>query len=234
MSSTVAYIAPMAVLFKEYIEKMPDTLNTKKEIDEYIKIGMKEIMEMKKAKKDAEPKKRPTKKAKKEEAEAGEADAEKEAEKAKKAAEKAKKAEEKAAEKAAEKAKKAEEKAAEKAKKAEENAAEKSKKSEEKASDAEDSDDNEPKKRPEKKAKAAKAAKATEIDEEGNVVAKAKKPPTERKIFYDEMRIKVKEMFPDLNPQQTTKKIAELWKVKLARLAEANEEAMNAAINTSS
>ena len=230
MSSTVAYIAPMAVLFKEYIEKMPDTLNTKKEIDEYIKIGMKEIMEMKKAKKDAEPKKRPTKKAKKEEAEAGEADAEKEAEKAKKAAEKAKKAEEKAAEKA----KKAEEKAAEKAKKAEENAAEKAKKAEEKASEAEDSDDNEPKKRPEKKAKAAKAAKATEIDEEGNVVAKAKKPPTERKIFYDEMRIKVKEMFPDLNPQQTTKKIAELWKVKLARLAEANEEAMNAAINTSS
>ena len=115
----------------------------------------------------------------------------------------------------------------EKAKKNAVKAEEKAKKTD----DEEDSDDSEPKK-PVKKAK--KEAKAAEIDEEGNVVVKPKKPPTERKIFYDEMRIKVKDMFPDLNSQQTTKKIAELWKVKLARLAEANKEAMNASGEASS
>ena len=197
---------------------LDDTFDTKKEIEEYIKTGLKNIVEAKKAKK---PKAEPKKKA----AKAPKSDDEKEEEKAKKEEEKAKKAEEKAAEKA----KKAEDKAAEKAKKDEEKAAEKAKK----AVETEEDSDDEPKKRPEKKAKAPKVAKAVEIDEEGNVIAKAKKPPTERKIFYDEMRIKVKEMFPDLNPQQTTKKIAELWKVKLARLAEANEKVMNDAMNAS-
>ena len=206
----------MAVIFKAYMNMLDDTFDTKKEIEDYIKNGLKEIVEAKKAegkaKKAAKPKPEPKKKA----AKAAKSDDEDKEEKAKKDAIKAE-----------EKAKKAEEKAAEKAKKEALKAEEKAKKTD----DEEDSDDSEPKK-PVKKAK--KEAKAAEIDEEGNVVVKPKKPPTERKIFYDEMRIKVKDMFPDLNSQQTTKKIAELWKVKLARLAEANKDAMNASGEASS
>ena len=191
--------ATMAVLFKDYIAKMPDTFDTKKEIEEYLRNGLDSIvMERKaaeKAAKTAEAAERFIEKAKKA--------AEKEAEKAKKP-----KKEKNAAlanpEKEAEKAKKIAEKEAEKAKKIAEKEAEKAKKIAEKEAE---------------KAKKEKNSNGSD---------------TERKIFEDEMRIKIKEMFPDLNPQQTTKKIAELWKVNLARLAEANEEAMNAAINTSS
>jgi DNA mismatch repair ATPase MutL len=224
----------MAVIFKAYMNMLDDTFDTKKEIEEYIKNGLKEIIEAKKAEEKAKKAAKPE--PKKKAAKAAKSDDEKEEEKAKKEEEKAKKdavkAEEKA-KKAEEKAKKAEEKAKkaeEKAKKAEEKAGEKAKKTDEE----EDSDDSEPKKPVKKAKKEAKAPKAAEIDEEGNVVVKPKKPPTERKIFYDEMRIKVKDMFPDLNPQQTTKKIAELWKVKLARLAEANKVAMDEAMNASS
>lgn len=49
-SSVATVVMPtMADLFKEYIVKMPDNLDTKKEIDEYIKIGLKEIVEARKA-----------------------------------------------------------------------------------------------------------------------------------------------------------------------------------------
>jgi hypothetical protein len=49
-SSTLAYIAPktMAVIFKEYMNMLDDTFDTKKEIEEYIKNGLKEIVEAKK------------------------------------------------------------------------------------------------------------------------------------------------------------------------------------------
>ena len=91
--------------------------------------------------------------------------------------------------KAVEKAKKdaaAAEKAAEKARlaavKAAEKAAEKARKTEEKA------------------AKAVKGSKS-----------KAVKKPSERKLFFDKMRPRVKEMFPNLSTAQATKKIADLW-----------------------
>jgi hypothetical protein len=45
----VASVATMAELFKEYLAKMPDDFDTKKEIDEYIKVGLKEIVEARKA-----------------------------------------------------------------------------------------------------------------------------------------------------------------------------------------
>ena len=49
-SSAATVVMPtMAELFKKYIVKMPDALDTKKEIDEYIKIGLKEIVEARKA-----------------------------------------------------------------------------------------------------------------------------------------------------------------------------------------
>jgi colicin import membrane protein len=42
--------------------------------------------------------------------------------------------------------------------------------------------------------------------------AKGSKKPTERKLFFDKMRPRVKEMFPHLSTAQATKKIGELWK----------------------
>ena len=62
-SATTLYVAPptMAELMKEAFENMPDTLDTKKEIEEYFKNAMKDIV---KAKKEAEPKKPKTKKTK--------------------------------------------------------------------------------------------------------------------------------------------------------------------------
>ena len=59
-SATTLYVAPptMAELMKEAFENMPDTLDTKKEIEEYFKNTMKDIV---KAKKEAEPKPEPKK-----------------------------------------------------------------------------------------------------------------------------------------------------------------------------
>ena len=59
-SATTLYVAPptMAELMKEAFENMPDTLDTKKEIEEYFKNAMKDIV---KAKKEAEPKPEPKK-----------------------------------------------------------------------------------------------------------------------------------------------------------------------------
>jgi hypothetical protein len=162
--------ATIAELFKEYMAKMPDTFDTKKEIDLYFKDGLNSIvMERKaavKADKTAKATEKFIEKAKKEENAAKEAP--EKAKKPKKEIDDAKAA--KAAEKAAEKAKKAAEKAAEKE-------AEKA-----------------------KKASAASAANA------------------ERKIFNDEMRIKIKEMFPDLNSKRTKIRIDELWKIRQDRM----------------
>ena len=57
-SATTLYVAPptMAELMKEAFENMPDTLDTKKGIEEYFKNAMKDIV---KAKKEAEPKPEP-------------------------------------------------------------------------------------------------------------------------------------------------------------------------------
>lgn len=191
--------ATIAELLKEYMAKMPDTFDTKKEIDLYFKDGLDSIvMERKaaaKADKTAKAAEKFIEKAKKDEEKAEKATEEK-VEKAKKPkkeideakeAEKAKKATEKAEEKEAEKAKKA----AEKAKKAAEKAAEKAKKAEEKEAE-----------------KAAEKASSSDTDDTSASNA------VERKIFDDKMRIRIKEMFPDLNSKKTTKKIEELWKIQ--------------------
>ena len=173
--------ATIAELFKVYMAKMPDTFDTKKEIDLYFKDGLDSIvMERKaaaKADKTAKAAEKFIEKAKKEE----------KAKKPKKEIDEAKEAEKakKAAEKAAEKAKKAAEKEAEKAKKAAEKEAEKASTSN--SSNSSDTDDTD--------------------DTSANNAA-------ERKIFDDKMRIKIKEMFPDLNSTKTTKKIEELWRVQ--------------------
>jgi hypothetical protein len=61
----------MAELMKEAFENMPDTLDTKKEIEEYFKNAMKDIV---KAKKDAEPKPEPKKRKTKKDADTDETD----------------------------------------------------------------------------------------------------------------------------------------------------------------
>ena len=185
--------ATIAELFKEYMAKMPDTFDTKKEIDLYFKDGLDSIvMERKaaaKADKTAKAAEKFIEKAKKEEKAAKAA--EDKAKKPKKEIDEAKEAEKakKAEEKEAEKAKKAEEKEAEKAKKAAEKEAEKAKKAADKASTSNSSDSSD-----------------TDDTSASNAA--------ERKIFDDKMRIKIKEMFPDLNSTKTTKKIEELWRVQ--------------------
>ena len=72
-SATTLYVAPptMAELMKEAFENMPDTLDTKKEIEEYFKNAMKDIV---KAKKEAEPKPEPKKRKTKNDKDADETD----------------------------------------------------------------------------------------------------------------------------------------------------------------
>ena len=167
--------ATIAELFKEYMAKMPDTFDTKKEIDLYFKDGLDSIVMERKAAAKADK----TAKA-----------AEKFIEKAKKEEDKAKKPKKEIDEaKEAEKAKKAAEKEAEKAKKAAEKEAEKAKKAADKASTSNSS-----------------GSSDTDDTSASNAA--------ERKIFDDKMRIKIKEMFPDLNSTKTTKKIEELWRVQ--------------------
>ena len=170
--------ATIAELFKEYMAKMPDTFNTKKEIDLYFKDGLDSIvMERKaaaKADKTAKAAEKFIEKANKEEKAAQE-----KAKKPKKEIDEAK-----AAEKAAEKAKKEAEKKAEKAKKTADKEAEKAKKASEKTS-------------------------SNSSDSSSSA---------ERKIFNDEMRIRIKDMFPDLNSKRTEKKIEELWKIRQDRI----------------
>lgn len=138
MSASVVTVVPVvtatptiAVLMKEAMVNMPDILNTKKEIDEYFKIAIKEIMTKKKEEEKATKPKRLAKPAVK------------------------------------------------------------------KPTKDEDIDSSEDASVPNVKS------------------VKAVKPPSKRKIFYDEMRIKIKDMFPDLNSVKTKKKIDELWKVHM-------------------
>jgi hypothetical protein len=59
---------------------------------------------------------------------------------------------------------------------------------------------------------AEKARKAAVAKPKAAKAAKGSKKPTERKLFFDKMRPRVKEMFPHLSTAQATKKIGELWK----------------------
>ena len=45
--------------------------------------------------------------------------------------------------------------------------------------------------------------------------AKPAKPPSKRKLFYDEMRGKIQAQFPGLKLAQTNQKLFELWKIHL-------------------
>ena len=168
--------ATIAELFKEYMAKMPDTFNTKKEIDLYFKDGLDSIVMERKAA----------------------AKADKTAKAAEKFIEKANK-EEKAAKAVQEKAKKPKKEIDEA--KAAEKAAEKAKKEAEKA-----------------KKTAEKAKKASEKTSSDSSDSSDSSSSAERKIFNDEMRIRIKDMFPDLNSKRTEKKIEELWKIRQDRI----------------
>ena len=47
---------------------------------------------------------------------------------------------------------------------------------------------------------------------------KPTKPPSKRKIFNDEMRIKIQDQFPGLSPEKMKQKLAELWKIHMDEL----------------
>jgi hypothetical protein len=47
---------------------------------------------------------------------------------------------------------------------------------------------------------------------------KVDKPPSKRKIFNDEMRIKIQDQFPGLSPEKMKQKLAELWKIHMDEL----------------
>ena len=185
----------MAILIKEVMANMPDTLDTKKEIDEYFKNAMKDIVNAKKEQ-EAEAKKKKEQEAK--------------AKKEKKAKKEVKTSEDEADE--------ADEADVAKPKK-------QRKKKEVKSSEDEEDEEKQlkpsprrfivqpKKKKAKKEADEADEAKPKEVDEDGNEI---KKPPTEYIIFKKEMGIKIKEMFPDLNYQKTVKKINDLWKIHKA------------------
>ena len=120
-TSTVTVVPTIAVLLKEAMGNMPDSLNTKKEIEDYLKIMIKEVITKKKE--------------------------------------------------------------------------------EEKAT------------KPREKRTKHIVAKPVE-----NIPEKVVKPPSKRKIFYDEMRTKIHAQFPELNPKQTEQKLAELWKIHVEEL----------------
>jgi len=190
MSASTVSVAPtMAVLIQEAMAGMPDTFNTKKEIEEYFKNAMKEIVmkkkEEEKANKPEKPEK-PKKAAKKPKKEDTDSNDEEKPEKPKKAAKKPKKEDTSNDEEKPEKPKKAEKKP--------------------KKEDT--SNDEEKLEKPKKAEK--KPKKEKELDEDGNEI---KKPPTEYIIFKKEMAIKIKDQFPDLNYQKAQKKINDLWKI---------------------
>jgi len=92
MSSSTVSVAPtMAVLIKEAMVGMPDTFNTKKEIEEYFKNAMKEIVMKKKEEEKANKPEKPKKAAKKPKKEDTDSNDEEKPEKPKKAAKKPKK-----------------------------------------------------------------------------------------------------------------------------------------------
>jgi hypothetical protein len=73
------------------------------------------------------------------------------------------------------------------------------------------------KKKEEEKAAKPKVAK---LEVAKPVVEKLVMPPSKRKIFYDEMRVKIQDEFPELNPKQTEQKLADLWRIHVEELFE--------------
>jgi len=71
------------------------------------------------------------------------------------------------------------------------------------------------KKKEEEKAAKPKVAKPKVVKLE---IEKLVMPPSKRKIFYDEMRVKIQEEFPELNPKQTEQKLADLWRIHVEEL----------------
>jgi len=69
-----------------------------------------------------------------------------------------------------------------------------------------------------KKKKEENAAKPKVAKPIVEKVEKVVKPPSKRKIFYDEMRVKIQEEFPGLNSKQTEQKLADLWKIHVEEL----------------
>jgi hypothetical protein len=69
-----------------------------------------------------------------------------------------------------------------------------------------------------KKAHRKKCDKKVDGVEPNATHVKVVKPPSKRKIFYDEMRSKIQAQFPGLNPEKTNEKLAELWKIHLDEL----------------
>jgi len=73
-----------------------------------------------------------------------------------------------------------------------------------------------------KKKEEEKAAKPKVVKPEvaKPVVEKLVMPPSKRKIFYDEMRVKIQEEFPELKLAQTNQKLADLWRIHVEELFE--------------
>ena len=176
-SATTLYVAPptMAELMKEAFENMPDTLDTKKEIEEYFKNAMKDIV---KAKKEAEPKKRKTKKDK-------DADETDEADE-------------------------------EKSKQPKQPKKRKTKKDAD--TDETDATEDEEKPKKPKKRKTKKDKDADETDEEKPEPPKPpKRPLTKYQEFFKENYHKIDKAIPN---KERCSKVAELWKIHKAELAE--------------
>ena len=76
------------------------------------------------------------------------------------------------------------------------------------------------KKKEEEKAAKPKVAKpkVAKLEVAKPVVEKLVMPPSKRKIFYDEMRVKIQEEFPGLNSKQTEQKLADLWRIHVEEL----------------
>jgi len=74
------------------------------------------------------------------------------------------------------------------------------------------------KKKKEENAAKPKVAKPKVAKPVVEKVEKVVKPPSKRKIFYDEMRVKIQEEFPGLNSKQTEQKLADLWKIHVEEL----------------
>jgi hypothetical protein len=67
------------------------------------------------------------------------------------------------------------------------------------------------------KEKATKSSIKKPINDVESIV-KPTKPPSKRKIFNDEMRIKIQDQFPGLSPEKMKQKLAELWKIHMDEL----------------
>ena len=175
-SATTLYVAPptMAELMKEAFENMPDTLDTKKEIEEYFKNAMKDIV---KAKKEAEPKKPEKRKTKK----TKEADTDEAAEDE------------------------------EKPKQPKQPKKRKTKKDAD--TDETDEADKKPKKRKTKKDKDTDK----DTDETDEEPKQPKRPLTKYQEFFKENYPKIDKAIPN---KERCSKVAELWKIHKAELAE--------------